>query len=222
MSYLEARKSLGLSRERLSSLAKLAGIRVSPASIKKLEDQGEEAVGGRGLSDSVVGYINYVLGLGEFDTANWASVEKGAPVVVTGEKGVYSFISADDVNVTVFGSSLKTVSSKDARPAAPSATPSEANAHLFEKRTRGDGGVYAKQVMNYISQHADQPHSVGALAYALSLDNSIISRTITSLIKSGKLSKVSRGVVTLAGEAVMSDAEWEASVNAPTEDIPQF
>lgn len=224
-SYLEARKAFGLSREKLSNLAKLAGIRISPASIKKLEDEGEKAVGTRGISADAATYIDYVLGLSDSGATDWSAVEMGAPVLVAGEKGVFAYHSADDEAVTVFSGKFRSFSYDRVRLVAPTALPSAENAHLFEARTRGDGGAYAKQIMNYISGTGSTPHSVGALAYALSLDNGVVSRTVASLIKSGKLSKVSRGVVVLAGaeapaEAAMTDAEWEASVSS--EEIPQF
>src|SRR5688572_13119473 len=222
-SYLEARKAYGLSREKLSNLAKLAGIRISSASIKKLEDEGDKAVGGRGISTEAVAYLDFVLGLGAAEPTDWSSIQQGAPVLVNGQKGVYSFVSEADGQVTLLNGKIATVASDSARPAARSGVPSAENAHLFEARTRGDGGTYARQVMNYVQSHAEQPHSVGAISYALSLDNGIVSRTVAVLVKSGKLEKVSRGVVKLAGgEAAMTDAEWEASVNAPAEEIPQF
>lgn len=228
-SYLEARKAFGLSREKLSNLAKLAGIRISPASIKKLEDEGEKAVGTRGISADAASYIDYVLGLGGTSDTDWSSIAQGAPVLVSGEKGVFAYHSTDGESITVFSGKFQNFSSDRVRLVAPTALPSAENAHLFEARTRGDGGAYAKQVMNYVQANAGQPHSVGALAYALGLDNGVVSRTVAGLIKSGKLTKVSRGVVTLAGapapaEAPMSDAEWESSVNAPVveNDVPQF
>lgn len=226
MSYLEARKELGLSREKLSSLAKLAGIGISPASIKKLEDDGEKAIGSRGISNEAATYIAYVLGLSTDATIDWTSVQAGAPVVVAGEKGVFSFGSYDGSNVTVFGDKLQTVEASRARLAAHSSVPSADNAHLFEARTRGDGGVYARQVLNYVASHGDMPHGVGALAAALGLDNGVVSRTVAGLIKSGRLVKVSRGVVALG---TVSDEPEAAEIAAPEveteaagDDVPQF
>lgn len=216
MSYLEARKELGLSREKLSSLAKLAGIGISPASIKKLEDDGEKVIGSRGISNEAAGYVSYVLGLSTDATIDWTSVQAGAPVVVAGEKGVFSFGSYDGTNVTVFGDKLQTVEASRARLAAHSSVPSADNAHLFEARTRGDGGVYARQVLNYVGLHADMPHGIGALAAALGLDNGVVSRTVAGLIKSGKLVKVSRGVVALGAA---EDASEAAEIAAPATEI---
>lgn len=232
-SYLEARKAFGLSREKLSNLAKLAGIVISPTSIKKLEDEGEKAVGSRGISTEAVAYIDYVLGLGSAEPTNWAAVEKGAPVIVSGEKGTFSFHSVNDNgDVTVFSDKFRSFTPDRVRLIATSSTPDASNAHLFETRTRGDGGVYARQVMSYVSSHAGTSHSVGAIAYDLGLDNGVVSRTVAGLIKSGKLSKVSRGVVTLAdsgsapaaNEAGLSDAQWEASAGTEeaADEIPQF
>ena len=213
-SYLEARKAFGLSREKLSNLAKLAGIRVSPSSIKKLEDEGEKAVGSRGLSPDVVAYIDYVLGIGSAEPTDWASVEKGAPVIVQGEKGTYSFVGLDEKgNVTVFSDKFRYFTADRVRLISPSALPAPETAHLFETRTRGDGGYYARQVLGYVEAHGDMPHSVGAIAYALGLDNGVVSRTVAGLVKSGKLSKAGRGVVTLPNSEGASEA---------AEEIPQF
>lgn len=224
-SYLEARKAFGLSREKLSNLAKLAGVRVSPTSIKKLEDEGEKVIGTRGLSAEVVGYIDYVLGIGTFEATDWSTVERGAPVIVSGEKGTFSFISADEAgNVSVFSDKFRDFSGDRVRLVAASATPSAQDAHLFETRTRGDGGVYARQVIGYVEQHASQPHSVGAIAYALGLDNGVASRTVAGLVKAGKLVKVGRGVVTLPDSGIHSPSPQEAPA-APAEgaaEIPQF
>lgn len=217
--YLEARKALGLSREKLSGLAKRAGISVSASSIKKLEDEGEKAAGGRGLSPQVVGYLNYVLGIGDFEATNWASVEKGAPVIVTGEKGTFSYVSLnDDGSVLVFGQNFRSFTADRVRLIAPTALPPTESASLFETRTRGGGGLYATEVMTYVSAHADQPHSVGALAYALGRDNGLVSRTVAGLVKAGKLAKVGRGVVTLAtpSEAPAATPEAPADDAAPS------
>lgn len=218
-SYLEARKAFGLSRKKLSNLAKLAGIRISPASIKKLEDDGEKAVGTRGISADAVAYVDYVLGLGSAEPTDWTNVEKGAPVIVSGEKGTFAFHSFDGSNVTVFSDKFRYFSADRVRLVAPTALPAPENAHLFETRSRGDGGVYAKQVMNYVQANASQPHSVGAIAYALGLDNGVVSRTVAGLIKSGKLTKVSRSVVTLAAAEASAEAPAAAS---EAEDLPQF
>lgn len=227
MSYLEARKAFGLSREKLSNLAKRAGVQVSPTAIKKLEDEGEKAYGSRGLSENVVSYINYVLGIGDYQATDWSTVEKGAPVIVAGEKGTFSFVSANDTDnsIMVFGDKFRDFSKDRVRLVAPTALPDVADASLFETRTRGDGGVNARKIMGYVEQHADQPHSIGALAYALGLDSGLVSRTVAALVKSGKLTKVGRGVVTLpdapaATQASQSDEEWEASASNP--EIPQF
>lgn len=217
MSYLEARKELGLSREKLSSLAKLAGIRVSPSSIKKLEDDGEKAIGSRGISNEAATYISHVLGLSADTTTDWSTVQSGAPVLVAGEKGVFSFGSYDGTNVTVFGDKLQTVEASRARLAAHSSVPSADNAHLFEARTRGDGGAYARQILGFISSNPGA-HGVGAIAYSLGLDNGVVSRTVASLIKSGKLSKVGRGVVTLADGSGAAEAALAPSPEAPAED----
>lgn len=224
-SYLEARKAYGLSRETLSNLAKLAGIRISPASIKKLEDDGEKAIGGRGVTEDAANYVSYVLGLSDNASVDWSSVQSGAPVTVAGEKGVLSFSSYDGLNVTVFGDKLQTVASDRVRLAAHSSVPSTDNAHLFESRTRGDGGVYARQILGFISDNPGA-HGVGALAYSLGLDNGVVSRTVAGLIKSGKLSKVGRGVVTLADagnppEAALATSA-EARADGAVDDIPQF
>lgn len=223
---MEARKALGISRDKLSNLAKLAGIQVSPTSIKKLETEGEKAIGSRGLSDQVVGYLSYILGLGTFEAADWSSVEQGAPVIVTGEKGVFSFVSANDESVTVFGNTLRTFSVNDARPAASSGVPSASSAHLFEKRTRGDGGLYAKQVLGYISARPGDPQAVGSIAYALGLDNGVVSRTVAGLIKAGKLSKAGRGVVILANTSeapAAAEAPAAPAAEVPVqEELPQF
>lgn len=225
MSYKEAREAFGLSREKLSGLAKRAGIRVSAASIKKLEDEGEKAVGTRGLGDDVVGYLNYVLGIGEFEATDWSSVEKGAPVVVSGEKGTFSFVSSDGTNITVFSDKFRYFEANRVRLVAPTALPSEDDAALYETRTRGDGGVYAKQILGYVNQHPEMPHAVGALAYALGLDNGLVSRTVAGLVKAGKLTKAGRGVVTLpSGSAAPTapEASPEVAQAAPANDIPQF
>lgn len=222
--YYLARKEYGLSREKLSNLAKLAGVRVSPTSIKKLEDEGEKAIGSRGLNEQVVGYLSYVLGIGQFEATDWSAVEKGAPVLVSGEKGSFSYISSADGNVTVFGDKFKTVPADSVRLVAPTATPSESSAALFETRTRGDGGFYARQVMSYVEQHSTQPHGVGAIAVALGLENGLVSRTVAALVKAGKLTKAGRGVVTLGNT---SEAPAEAPAEAPvnedgTDALPNF
>lgn len=196
--YVEARKALGLSREKLSGLAKRAGISVSASSIKRLEDEGEKAIGTRGLSEQTVGYINYILGVGDFETVNWSTVEKGAPVIVAGEKGTFSFVCInDDGSVQVFGQNFRSFSLDRVRLIAPTALPPVENASMFETRTRGGGGQYAQEVLAYVQAHPGQPHSVGALAYALGRENGLVSRTVAGLIKAGKLLKVGRGVVTL-------------------------
>jgi hypothetical protein len=218
MSYKEAREAFGLSREKLSGLAKRAGIRVSAASIKKLEED-EKAAGSRGLGDDVVGYLNYVLGIGEFEATDWSTVEKGAPVVVAGEKGVFSFISTDGSTITVFSDKFRYFEANRVRLVAPTALPSEGDAALYETRTRGDGGVYAQEVLAYINQHPDMPHAVGALAYALGRDNGLISRTVASLVKAGKLTKAGRGVVTLPSGSSPAPAPVEAPAAA---EIPSF
>lgn len=220
MGYKEAREAFGLSREKLSGLAKRAGIRVSAASIKKLEDEGEKAVGSRGLGEDVVGYLNYVLAIGDFEATDWTAVEKGAVVVVSGEKGTFSFISTDGSNITVFSDKFRYFEASRVRLVAPTALPSEDDAALYETRTRGGGGVYAGQVLTYINAHADMPHSVGALAYALGLDNGLVSRTVAGLVKAGKLSKAGRGVVTLP-TAASAPAPAEAAPEAAPE-IPSF
>ena len=224
MSYLEARKSLGLSRETLSNLAKLAGIRVSPASIKKLEDDGEKVIGTRGVSNEAASYIGYVLGLADAN-ADWSAAQSGAPVVILGGKGVASFISTDGDSVTVFADTVKTVTVGEARLAANSSVPSADNTHLFEARTRGDGGVYAKQILNFVNNTPGY-HGVGAIAATLGLDNGVVSRTVAGLIKSGKLAKVSRGVVTQGdGSAAPETADEPVSVDAGSdagEDLPRF
>lgn len=218
--YLEARKAFGLSREKLSNLAKLAGIRVSPASIKKLEDEGEKAVGTRGLSEQTVGYINYVLGIGDYEATDWSTVEKGAPVIVSGEKGTFSFISSDGDSVSVFGDKFRDFETSRVRLVAPTALPSEDSAHLFETRTRGDGGYYAKQVLAHMEANPGA-QGVGAIAYTLGLDNAVVSRTVAGLIKSGKLSKVGRGVVTLAGNEPTPNEVKEVQA-AEDDGIPSF
>lgn len=221
-SYLEARKAYGLSRETLSNLAKLAGIGISPASIKKLEDDGEKVVGSRGVSAAAADYVSYVLGLSDNASIDWNSVQSGAPVTVAGEKGVLSFSSYDGTNITVFGDKLQTVTSDRVRLAAHSSVPSADNAHLFESRTRGDGGVYARQILGYVTDNPGA-HGVGAIAYTLGLDNGVVSRTVAGLIKSGKLSKVGRGVVTLADGPGAADEATEAVAEAAGEaDLAQF
>jgi hypothetical protein len=213
--YLEARKALGLSREKLSGLAKRAGISVSAGSIAKLESEGEKAIGSRGLGPQVVGYLNYVLGIGDFEATNWSSVEKGAPVIVAGEKGTFSYVSVnDDGSVLVFGQNFRSFTADRVRLIAPTALPPTENAALFEVRTRGGGGAYAQEVMTYVSAHPSQPHSVGALAYALGRDNGLVSRTVAGLVKAGKLQKVGRGVVTLPATSAASEAVSEAPAAA--------
>lgn len=225
MSYLEARKALGLSRETLSNLAKLNGIGISPASIKKLEDEGEKVVGSRGISNEAASYVNHVLGLSADTGTDWNSVTAGAPVTVLGERGVQAFSSFDGENVTIFGDKLHTVSASSVRLAANSSVPSSDNAHLFEARTRGDGGVYARQILNFINNTPGY-HGVGAIAATLGLDNGVVSRTVAGLIKSGKLTKVSRGVVTQVAGGVVPEASVESTdISADDtsgEELPRF
>lgn len=196
--YLEARKALGLSREKLSGLAKRAGINVSAVSIARLENEGDKVIGSRGLGPDVIAWMNYILGVGEFQPTDWTVIEKGAPVVVAGEKGAFSFISIDESgNVTVFSDKFRMFHSDRVRLVAPTALPPVENAAIFETRTRGSGGKYAQGVMEKINAHPDQCHSVGALAYSLGWENALVSRTVSGLVKSGKLIKCSRGVVKL-------------------------
>ena len=220
--YKSAREAFGLSREKLSNLAKLAGVKVSPMTIKKLEDEGEKVIGSRSLGPNVVGYLNYVLGLGDYEGTDWSSVEKGAPVIVAGQKGVFSFVSIDDDgNITMFSDKFRNFHADDVRLVAPTALPSVSDAALFETRTRGDGGQYARIVMTYISDHSDAPHAVGSLAYALGLDSGVVSRTVAGLVKAGKLAKVGRGVVTLPGAVEAPAAPTAApEVEAPAADVP--
>lgn len=217
--YLEARKALGLSREKLSQIAKRAGISINPVSIKRLEDEGEKAIGTRGLSVQSVDYVNYLLGVGDFEPTNWASVEKGAPVLISGEKGTFSYVSVnDDGSILVFASNFRSFEASRVRLIAPTALPPTESAALFETRTRGSGGVYAQEVLAYVSAHADQPHGIGAIAVALGRDNGLISRTVAGLVKAGKLSKVSRGVVTLPSTSTAPAAPAEA----PAAGVPSF
>lgn len=196
--YLEARKSLGLSREKLSGLAKRAGINVSPVAIMRLEKEGDKAIGSRGLGPDVIAWMNYILGVGEFQPTNWNGVEKSAPVVVAGEKGSFSFVSVDENgSVTVFSDKFRMFHADRVRLVAPTALPPVESAAMFETRTRGSGGKYAQGVMERIMANPDHPHSIGALAYSLGWENALVSRTVAGLIKSGKLVKVGRGVVTL-------------------------
>lgn len=196
--YQEARKAFGLSRDTLSSLAKRAGINISAIAIARLEKEGEKALGTKGLGPEEVSYLNYVLGIGEDIDTDWSIVEKSAPVIVAGEKGTFSFVSAnEDGSITVFGTNFRSFAADRVRLIAPTALPPVENAAMFETRTRGDGGRYAKGVMTQIQAHPTQAHSVGALAYALGWENALVSRTVAGLVKAGKLVKISRGVVKL-------------------------
>lgn len=208
-SYLAARKALGLGREALSNLAKRAGIKVSTVSIQRLETEGEKAIGSRGLGPDTIAYLNYVLGIGSFEPTDWSSVEKGAPVVVAGEKGSFQFITVnDDGSVMVFGRNFRSFDADRVRLVSPTVTPHVASAYLFETRSRGVvNTAVGAHIMAYIMENATQPHNVGTIAYALDLDNALVSRTMGSLAKSGQIVKVHRGVYVLASENTPAEVE---------------
>jgi hypothetical protein len=212
-SYLTARKALGLSREKLSGLARRAGFNISAVTIAKFESEGEKIIGTRGLSEQAADWLMSILGFGDFAEVDWATVEKGAPVVVAGEKGEFSLVSVnEDGSITVFGQNFRSFTMDRVRLIAPTALPPVENAAMFETRTRGGGGQYAQTVMTYIQAHPGQPHSVGAMAVALSMDNALVSRTTAALVKAGKLTKVGRGVVRLPITVAAQPAEAVLSI----------
>lgn len=192
-----ARIAAGLSKQDVSAYAKRAGHIVSPHSLDRLE-KGETA---RGLGESALGYVQYLYGLVEADIT-WGSVEKGAPVIVLGQKGDWKYLSSnDDGSLNVFGGErnkekFRSFTSTSVRLIAATALPSEDSAALFETRSRAGSGIYGDKILSYIQSNPGA-HAVGSLAVNLGLENAVVTRVTTALAKAGKLAKAGRGVFTL-------------------------
>jgi hypothetical protein len=203
MDYRTARESLGLSREAVSSMARRAGIKISATSLKKLEDEGAAATNGRGITVEAVTYINYLFGMGEVEPTDWTQVEKGAPVLVLGEKKKsFHFVARqDDGSVQVFGDSFRSFNQDRVRLVAPTALPPIESAGLFETRSRGTAARNGDEVMSYVEKNPDIAHGIGSIAYAVGKDNATVSRAVTALVAAGRLTKVKKGTVTLPPSA---------------------
>lgn len=241
--YLDTRKQLGLSRADVSSFALRAGHKLATSAIDRLEKAEADSsgvlqttitdkegntkvvptIGSRGLGDSVIEYINYLYGIGEFGDIDWSSIERGAPVLVHGEEGSWSLSSAnDDGTISVFGGkgstpSFRSFNADRVRLIAPTAMPSEDSAALFESAKRGPRGSnssYAVNVLGYFDKNPGMAHAIGAIAYALGYDNGLVSRTVAGLEKKGELLKVSRGVF-VRGDGVPVVSEEVAAEATP-------
>lgn len=212
--YKAARVAAGLSKQDVSAWAKRAGHVVSPHTLDRIE-KGESA---RGLSDASLSYVQYLYGLTDADI-QWTSVEKGAPVLVLGQKGDFKFISADDAgNLTVFGGErnkekFRSFTPSQVRLVAPTALPAVEDASRFETRGRATSGIYGDKILSYMQSNPGA-HAVGALAVNLGIDNAVVTRVTASLAKSGKLSKVGRGVFSLP-QADVSEPAPAAASDAP-------
>lgn len=213
--WYKARIEMHLSRQELSSLAKRAGHPLSTTSITSLEEKGEEVIGKRGLRDQTMAWINYVLGLSEANI-DWSTVEPGAPVLVTGEKGQFQLRSVnEDGVVNVFGGErnkekFRSFEKDRVRLISPTALPPETTASVFETRSKGSINAYGEKILEYFRTNGGA-HGTGAIAYNLSLDNGLVTRVIMTLLKSGDLRKVGRGVFEL-GDGVAPE-EAPASTN---------
>lgn len=241
--YLDSRKQLGLSRADVSAFALRAGHKLTSSAINRLETAVADSdgvlqstiedkagnsktvatIGSRGLSEEVISYINYLFGIGEFGEIDWSGVERGAPVLVHGEQGSWSLSSAnDDGTISVFGGkgsaiSFRSFAADRVRLIAPTAMPSEDSSALFESAKRGPHGsnsIYSTSVLNYFDKNSGMAHSIGAIAYALSYDNALVSRTVAGLEKKGELLKVSRGVF-VRGDGVPTVSEEVVSESTP-------
>lgn len=197
--YKRARTGLGLSRADVSAMAKRAGHKVSPTSVERLEKKGTEAAGGRGLSFGALGWIEYIYGMSDpAGVVKWPTVERGAPVIVHGEKGTWQLHATDGTDITVFGGRhneerFRTFPADRVRLVALTALPPPETARVFESRYKGSDSVYAAKIMGHI-RATPGAHSVGAIAYMLGMNNAIVSRVAADLAKKGDLVKVSRGV----------------------------
>jgi hypothetical protein len=214
--YLKTRLDLGLSRADVSAMAKRAGHNVSQSSIDRLEKKGTAAVGGRGLPYGAVGWIEYLYGMSSPEgVVKWPAVERGAPVIVHGEKGAFQFQGVNnDGSIAVFGGrrneeKFRAFPVGRVRLVALTTLPPPELSRVFESRHKGSDSAYAAKVMAHIR---DTPgaHSVGAIAYMLGMNNAIVSRVAADLAKKGELVKVNRGVFVLPCPPVDEDLGEDA------------
>jgi hypothetical protein len=208
--YKALRLGLGLSRADVSALAKRAGYQLSLSSLNRLEHKGSGTIGSRGLPHAIIGWLRYIYGLDEADF-DWMDVERGAPVVVHGEKGAFSFIAVeDDGSIATFGGARNTEKfrsfpTKAVRLVAPTALPDPCSADLFDPHPRGSQSTYAARILSHIRSHPGA-HSVGALAYTLKMNNGVVSRITAHLAGEGEIVKVGRGVYVLPEEPAPPEA----------------
>jgi hypothetical protein len=239
--YGTTRHSLALSRAEVVSLVLRAGHKISASGLTKLEEavpntsgtlistieskdgstKTVETVGSRGLSEDTVAYLDYLYGLGEFDTPEFSSVERGAPVLIVGEAGQWSYSSTnEDGSVQVFGgkgniASFRSFAPEKVRIVAMTALPSEDQASLFassKRGPRGSSGINGSEILAYFDKHAGIGHAVGAVAYALGLDNAVASRALAALEGKGELAKVARGTYIRSTPNEAAAAEIDSSI----------
>jgi hypothetical protein len=245
--YGTTRQSLALSRAEVVALVLRAGHKISASGLTKLEEavpnssgilistiedkkngttKEIETVGSRGLSEDTVAYLDYLYGLGTFDSPDFSEVERGAPVLVVGEAGQWSYSSTnEDGSVQVFGgkgnvASFRSFAPEKVRIVAMTALPSEDQASLFassKRGPRGSNGASGSEILSYFDKHAGMAHAVGAVAYALGLDNAVASRALAALETKGELAKVGRGVYIRSNEKPIG-AEPSGSAEA----MPEF
>lgn len=205
--YLATRSRLHLSRSKLSAMSKRAGHHLSETAIKRLENHGAVLTGSRGYPTLAMVWLDYVLGLSDpAGMVEWSTVERGAPVLVLGEKELYGFHGLGDDTVTVFGGVRNRQQFRDlpldaVRLVAATALPPSDTAANFQSRCRGVDSAYGEKILAHMRAHAG-PHSVGGMAYVLGLNNTSVSRVAAALAKKGHLTKVQRGVFVLREPAV--------------------
>lgn len=198
--YESTRLGLQLSRVRVSAMSKRAGHFMTESAIKRLEVEGSRLAGSRNYPATTLAWLEYVLGISDpTDAVDWAAVEKGAPVLVHGEKMLYSFQAIADGGITLWGGprsreAYRTLPLDAIRLVATTATPPPEIAYLYPS-SKGNGvdSAYGKRILEYMNAHPG-PQSVGGMAYTLGIDNMAVSRVAAVLVKRGQLVKIQRGV----------------------------
>ena len=212
--YEATRIRLHMSRPKVSAMSKRAGHRLAESAIKRLEAEGSDAAGTRGLSATAVAWLDYIYGLSDpTGLVDWNTVERGAPVLVLGEKGTYAFHAVKEKVVTVWGGirnreRFHRLPTDAVRLIALTTLPPVETARIFESRYRGIDASYGNTILRHMRENGGA-HSVGGLAYTLGFDNIAVSRVVASLTKKGELRKVQRGVFILADSPL--DPELEAA-----------
>lgn len=205
--YETTRLGLRMSRSKVSAMSKRAGHHITESGLKRLEAKGSN--GGRGFPASTLGWLEYLYGLSDPDgMVNWSAVERGAPVLVHGEKTLFSFHAIDQGSITIWGGrhnreEFRTLPVDSVRLVASTALPPEEIAHLYRTRKRGVDSAYGHRILDYMRTNPG-PQSVGGLAYTLGIDNMAVSRVAATLSKRGDLTKIQRGVYVLADTGAAS------------------